>query len=149
MDAGRGSGWSVIGRWLQPLPPPQKDVSYLQQWLENFVMSFERVIALPSLEPRRPEEVVSEIPVLPREVLQVLIQRLGQSVALIPREEGGGAGLGQALLLLKFFSIICRWVTPPRGHPDPPHGPLQPPLPIPVIPVPIPEQQDPGQPHGR
>ncbi|NWT01862.1 NBEL2 protein, partial [Mionectes macconnelli] len=87
---------------------PQKDVSYLQQWLENFVMSFERVIALPSLEPRRPEEAVSEIPVLPREVLQVLSQRLGQSVALIPQEEGGGAGLGQALLLLKFFSIICR-----------------------------------------
>ncbi|XP_039242576.1 disintegrin and metalloproteinase domain-containing protein 28 [Pipra filicauda] len=86
----------------------KKDVSYLQQWLENFVMSFERVITLPSLEPRRPEEAVSEIPVLPREVLQVLIQRLGQSVALIPREEGGGAGLGQALLLLKFFSIICR-----------------------------------------
>ncbi|NWU85809.1 NBEL2 protein, partial [Onychorhynchus coronatus] len=93
--------------------PPQKDVSYLQQWLENFVMSFERVIALPSLEPRRPEEAVSEIPVLPREVLQVLSQRLGQSVALIPREEAGGAGLGQALLLLKFFSIISRW--PERG----------------------------------
>ncbi|NWR38628.1 NBEL2 protein, partial [Tachuris rubrigastra] len=115
---------------------PQKDVSYLQQWLENFVMSFERVIALPSLEPRRPEEAVSEIPVLPREVLQVLSQRLGQSVALIPREEGGGAGLGQALLLLKFFSIICRWVTP-RPPPAPP------PVPIPVIP----EQQDPVQPQ--
>ncbi|KAK4826633.1 hypothetical protein QYF61_010561 [Mycteria americana] len=71
-------------------------------------MNFEKIIALPSLEPRRPEESVSEIPVLPREVLQVLSQRLGQCVAQLPREEGGGTSLGQALLLLKFFIIICR-----------------------------------------
>ncbi|KAM6339007.1 LOW QUALITY PROTEIN: neurobeachin-like protein 2 [Podargus strigoides] len=86
----------------------KKDLSYLQQWLEAFVMNFEKIIALPSLEPRRPEESVSEIPVLPREVLQVLSQRLGQCVTQIPREEGGGGSLGQALLLLKFFIIICR-----------------------------------------
>ncbi|XP_065523059.1 neurobeachin-like protein 2 isoform X4 [Lathamus discolor] len=86
----------------------KKDLSYLQQWLEAFVMNFEKIIALPSLEPRRPEESVSEIPVLPREVLQVLSQRLGQCVAQVPREEGAGASLGQALLLLKFFIIICR-----------------------------------------
>ncbi|KFV74013.1 Neurobeachin-like 2, partial [Dryobates pubescens] len=79
-----------------------------QQWLEAFVMNFEKIIALPSLEPRRPEESVSEIPVLPREVLQVLSQRLGQCVAQLPREEGTGSSLGQALLLLKFFIIICR-----------------------------------------
>lgn len=65
----------------------------------------------PRFPRRRPEESVSEIPVLPREVLQVLSQRLGQCVAQVPREEGGGASLGQALLLLKFFIIICRWVT--------------------------------------
>ncbi|KAF1565972.1 UNVERIFIED_CONTAM: Neurobeachin-like protein 2, partial [Eudyptes pachyrhynchus] len=88
--------------------PLQKDLSYLQQWLEAFVMNFEKIIALPSLEPRRPEESASEIPALPREVLQVLSQRLGQCVAQVPREEGGGASLGQALLLLKFFIIICR-----------------------------------------
>ncbi|NXX85868.1 NBEL2 protein, partial [Urocolius indicus] len=88
--------------------PLQKDLSYLQQWLEAFVMNFEKIIAVPSLEPRRPEESVSEIPVLPREVLQVLSQRLGQSVAQVPREGGSGASLGQALLLLKFFIIICR-----------------------------------------
>ncbi|NXT30836.1 NBEL2 protein, partial [Pelecanoides urinatrix] len=93
--------------------PLQKDLSYLQQWLEAFVMNFEKIIALPSLEPRRPEESVSEIPVLPPEVLQVLSQRLGQCVAQVRREEGGGTSLGQALLLLKFFIIICRWVTPP------------------------------------
>ena len=57
---------------------------------------------------------------LPREVVQVLSQRLGHCVAQVPREEGGGAGLGQALLLLKFFIIICRWVTDPPG---PPTGP--------------------------
>lgn len=32
---------------------PQKDVSYLQQWLEAFVSSFERLIDVQSLEPRR------------------------------------------------------------------------------------------------
>lgn len=57
---------------------------------------------------RRPEESVSEIPVLPREVLQVLSQRLGHCVVQVPREEGAGGSLGQALLLLKFFIIICR-----------------------------------------
>ncbi|XP_059693893.1 neurobeachin-like protein 2 isoform X3 [Haemorhous mexicanus] len=89
-------------------PRGQKDLSYLQQWLEAFVTSFERVIALPSLEPRRPEEPGTEIPALPREVLQVLSQRLGHCVALGTRDGDRGTGLGQALLLLKFFIIICR-----------------------------------------
>lgn len=31
----------------------QKDVSYLQQWLEAFVASFERLIDVQSLEPRK------------------------------------------------------------------------------------------------
>lgn len=34
-------------------PPLQKDVGYLQQWLEAFVASFERLIDVHSLEPRR------------------------------------------------------------------------------------------------
>lgn len=34
-------------------PLLQKDVSYLQQWLEAFVASFERLIDVNSLEPRR------------------------------------------------------------------------------------------------
>ncbi|NXV12005.1 NBEL2 protein, partial [Cepphus grylle] len=104
--------------------PLQKDLSYLQQWLEAFVMNFEKIIALPSLEPRRPEESVSEIPVLPREVLVVLSQRLGQCVVQIPREEGAGSSLGQALLLLKFFIIICRWVTSHHHHHHHPHHTL-------------------------
>ncbi|XP_026698479.1 neurobeachin-like protein 2 [Athene cunicularia] len=109
-----GADWSArpqvvpLCMLIAPFSPLQKDLSYLQQWLEAFVMNFEKIIALPSLEPRRPEEPVSEIPVLPQEVLQVLSQRLGHCVAQVPREEGGGASLGQALLLLKFFIIICR-----------------------------------------
>lgn len=70
---------------------------------------------------RRPEESASEIPVLPREVVQVLSQRLGHCVAQVPREGGTGGSLGQALLLLKFFIIISRWVTPP---PPPSPAPL-------------------------
>lgn len=52
-----------VGTARVPLPPQknqptrasllQKDLAYLQQWLEAFVMNFEKVIAVPSLEPRR------------------------------------------------------------------------------------------------
>lgn len=66
------------------------------------------ILPPPTPPHRRPEESVSEIPVLPREVLQVLSQRLGHCVVQVPREEGPGGSLGQALLLLKFFIIICR-----------------------------------------
>lgn len=38
---------------LAPPSRPQKDVNYLQQWLEAFVASFERLIDVQSLEPRR------------------------------------------------------------------------------------------------
>lgn len=68
--------------------------------------------------PPRPEDPGSEIPALPREVLQVLSQRLGHSVALGTRDGDRGTGLGQALLLLKFFIIICRWVTPNPSVPS-------------------------------
>ncbi|XP_074841359.1 neurobeachin-like protein 2 isoform X2 [Carettochelys insculpta] len=86
----------------------QKDLTYLQQWLEAFVMNFEKIIAVQSLEPRRPEESVSEIPLLPRDVLHVLSQQLALYVTQISREEVAEAGLGQALLHIKFFIIICR-----------------------------------------
>lgn len=39
--------------WHVHFSPLQKDVSYLQQWLEAFVASFERLIDVQSLEPRR------------------------------------------------------------------------------------------------
>ncbi|XP_007499793.2 neurobeachin-like protein 2 isoform X6 [Monodelphis domestica] len=83
--------------------PVEKDLSYLHQWLEAFVTSFEKVIAVHSLEPRRPEEATSEIPLLPQNVLQVLGQQLGLCAECL-----GEANLTQALLLLKFFIIICR-----------------------------------------
>uniref|UniRef100_A0A7M4E3Q1 Neurobeachin-like protein 2 n=1 Tax=Crocodylus porosus TaxID=8502 RepID=A0A7M4E3Q1_CROPO len=73
----------------------QKDLTYLQQWLETFVMNFEKIITVQSLEPRRPEDSISEIPLLPRDVLHVLSQQLTHC-------------LSQALLLVKFFIIICR-----------------------------------------
>ncbi|XP_069067022.1 neurobeachin-like protein 2 isoform X2 [Pleurodeles waltl] len=90
------------------VPPCQKDLHYLQQWLEVFVASFEKVIAVHSLEPRRPEDSVSEIPLLPRDVLQVLSQQLGNCVHRFSSEESAEAGLCQGLLLIKFFIIICR-----------------------------------------
>ncbi|XP_039377605.1 neurobeachin-like protein 2 isoform X7 [Mauremys reevesii] len=86
----------------------KKDLTYLQQWLEAFVMNFEKIIAVQSLDPRRPEDSVSEIPLLPRDVLHVLSQQLAHCVAQIARGEAAEAGLGQALLHVKFFIIICR-----------------------------------------
>ncbi|XP_059585234.1 neurobeachin-like protein 2 isoform X1 [Alligator mississippiensis] len=86
----------------------KKDLTYLQQWLEAFVMNFEKIITVQSLEPRRPEDSVSEIPLLPRDVLHVLSQQLTHCVAQISCKEAAEAGLSQALLLIKFFIIICR-----------------------------------------
>uniref|UniRef100_A0A8D0HAD2 Neurobeachin like 2 n=1 Tax=Sphenodon punctatus TaxID=8508 RepID=A0A8D0HAD2_SPHPU len=89
----------------------KEDLTYLQQWLETFVVNFEKIIAVHSLEPRRPEDSVSEIPLLPRDVLQVLTQQLTRCVSQIARQEAAEAGLSQALLLIKFFIIICRYLT--------------------------------------
>uniref|UniRef100_A0A8C3XMD2 Neurobeachin-like protein 2 n=1 Tax=Chelydra serpentina TaxID=8475 RepID=A0A8C3XMD2_CHESE len=58
----------------------------------------------------RPEDSVSEIPLLPRDVLHVLSQQLAHCVAQIAREEAAEAGLSQALLHVKFFIIICRFL---------------------------------------
>ena len=48
--------------------------------------------------PCRPEEAGAEVPLLPRDALHVLAEQL---------DEGD---LEQALLLLKLFVILCRWV---------------------------------------
>ncbi|XP_020371025.1 neurobeachin-like protein 2 isoform X1 [Rhincodon typus] len=87
----------------------KKDPHYLQQWLEAFVTSFERVIDVSTYEPlqRRPEEMVAEIPLLPGNVLQVLSQQLSECVQRLSTEEAE-IGLGQAQLLIKFLIIICR-----------------------------------------
>ncbi|XP_066487542.1 neurobeachin-like protein 2 [Tiliqua scincoides] len=86
----------------------KKDLAYLQQWLEAFVTNFEKIIAVHSLEPRRPEESVSEIPLLPDNVLHLLTQQLTYCVSQISRQDVVEVGLNQALLLVKFFIIICR-----------------------------------------
>ncbi|XP_075884079.1 neurobeachin-like protein 2 isoform X3 [Nelusetta ayraudi] len=92
----------------------KKDVNYLQQWLEAFVASFERLIDVQSLEPRRLEECSSEVPLLPREVLVLLGTKLWESTAQLSvatEQSGGGGGGGgtpRPLLLVKFFIIVCR-----------------------------------------
>ncbi|KAM4688208.1 neurobeachin-like protein 2 [Discoglossus pictus] len=85
-----------------------KDLNYLQQWLEVFVTNFEKIIAVHTLEPRRPEDSASEIPVLPPYLLTVLSQQLGHCTEDISSPQGADASLCQALLLLKFFIIISR-----------------------------------------
>ncbi|KAM4821388.1 neurobeachin-like protein 2 [Thomomys bottae] len=74
----------------------QKDLGYLQQWLKAFVGAFEKSISLSSLEPRRPEEVGTEVPLLPLDALHVLAEQLEQE------------DLEQVLLVLKLFIILCR-----------------------------------------
>uniref|UniRef100_A0A286Y0J3 Neurobeachin-like protein 2 n=1 Tax=Cavia porcellus TaxID=10141 RepID=A0A286Y0J3_CAVPO len=74
-----------------------KDLGYLQQWVKTFVGTFEKSISLSSLEPRRPEEAGAEVPLLPLDSLNVLAKQLDHR------------DLGQALLLLKLFIVLCRW----------------------------------------
>ncbi|XP_062970054.1 neurobeachin-like protein 2 isoform X1 [Cynocephalus volans] len=74
----------------------QKDLGYLQQWLQAFVGAFEKTVSLLSLEPRRPEEAGAEVPLLPLDALHVLAEQLDVG------------DLEQALLLLKLFIILCR-----------------------------------------
>ncbi|KAM7336917.1 hypothetical protein ACRRTK_003036 [Alexandromys fortis] len=81
-------------------PGVQKDLGYLQQWLKAFVGAFEKSISLSSLEPRRPEETGAEVPLLPLDALHSLAEQLDQD------------DLEQALLLLKLFIILCRWLFP-------------------------------------
>ncbi|KAK2844496.1 hypothetical protein Q5P01_011155 [Channa striata] len=85
-----------------------KDVSYLQQWLEAFVASFERLIDVQSLEPRRLEECSSEVPLLPREVLVLLSTQLWHSALHLSRPAESNSSTPHPLLLIKFFIIVCR-----------------------------------------
>ncbi|KAK0134568.1 Neurobeachin-like protein 2 [Merluccius polli] len=84
-----------------------KDVGYLQQWLEAFVASFERLIDVQSLEPRRLEECSSEVPLLPREVLVFLSTQLWHSALHLSGAEQNSS-IPHPLLLIKFFIIVCR-----------------------------------------
>ncbi|XP_031760024.1 neurobeachin-like protein 2 isoform X1 [Xenopus tropicalis] len=94
--------------WEIALHPNKKDLNYLQQWLEAFVTNFEKIILVQTLEPRRPEDSSSEIPVLPRDVLRVLSQQLRRCTEDLASGQEADTSLCQAFLLLKFFIIISR-----------------------------------------
>ncbi|XP_061771757.1 neurobeachin-like protein 2 isoform X2 [Nerophis ophidion] len=86
----------------------KKDVAYLQQWLEAFVMSFERLIDVHSLEPRRPVECTSDVPQLPKEVLVFLSNQIWQSGLHLTGSHDSNNSIPHPLLLLKFLIIVCR-----------------------------------------
>uniref|UniRef100_A0A671PHP8 Neurobeachin-like protein 2 n=1 Tax=Sinocyclocheilus anshuiensis TaxID=1608454 RepID=A0A671PHP8_9TELE len=94
----------------------QKDVVYLQQWLEAFVASFEKAIDVQSTEPRRLEEWSVNVPLLPKEVLVFLSTQLWHS-ALHMSGQDQSSTAPHPLLLIKFFIIICRSV-PTEHRPD-------------------------------
>uniref|UniRef100_A0A671M502 Neurobeachin-like protein 2 n=1 Tax=Sinocyclocheilus anshuiensis TaxID=1608454 RepID=A0A671M502_9TELE len=83
------------------------NVTYLQQWLEAFVASFEKVIDVQSTEPRRLEEWSTDVPLLPKEVLVFLSTQLWHS-ALHMSGQDQSSTAPHPLLLIKFFIIICR-----------------------------------------
>ncbi|XP_035386698.1 neurobeachin-like protein 2 isoform X2 [Electrophorus electricus] len=85
----------------------KKDVGYLQQWLETFVATFEKIIDVQSLEPRRLEEWNAEVQCLPREVLVFLGTQLWHSVLHLSGQDQSNP-TPHPLLLIKFFIIICR-----------------------------------------
>uniref|UniRef100_A0A8C1KF72 Neurobeachin-like protein 2 n=1 Tax=Cyprinus carpio TaxID=7962 RepID=A0A8C1KF72_CYPCA len=84
-------------------------VVYLQQWLEAFVASFEKVIDVQSTEPRRLEEWSVDVPLLPKEVLVFLSTQLWHS-ALHMSGQDQSSTAPHPLLLIKFFIIICECV---------------------------------------
>ncbi|XP_045064507.1 neurobeachin-like protein 2 isoform X2 [Coregonus clupeaformis] len=57
----------------------KKDVGCLQQWLEAFVASFEKLVDVQSLEPRRLEDYIAEVPLVPRDVLVLFSDQLWHS----------------------------------------------------------------------
>ncbi|XP_057195455.1 neurobeachin-like protein 2 isoform X2 [Triplophysa rosa] len=85
----------------------KKDVGYLQQWLETFVASFEKVIDVQSTEPRRLEEWSADVPLLPKEVLLFLSTQLWHSALHLSGQDQTSTA-PQPLLIIKFFIIICR-----------------------------------------
>ncbi|XP_052002928.1 neurobeachin-like protein 2 isoform X2 [Xyrauchen texanus] len=84
-----------------------KDAGYLQQWLEAFVASFEKVIDVQSTEPRRLEEWSTDVPLLPKDVLVFLSTQLWHSALHLSGQDQNSTA-PHPLLLIKFFIIICR-----------------------------------------
>ncbi|XP_045552936.1 neurobeachin-like protein 2 isoform X4 [Salmo salar] len=57
----------------------KKDEGCLQQWLEAFVASFEKLVDVQSLDPRRLEDYIAEVPLVPRDVLVFFSDQLSHS----------------------------------------------------------------------
>ncbi|XP_072536841.1 neurobeachin-like protein 2 [Salminus brasiliensis] len=111
MSVSWGVSWRMASKerlyelWM--LYYTKKDVGYLQQWLEAFVATFEKIIDVQSLEPRRLEEHSAEVPLLPRDVLVFLSTQLWHSVLHLSGQNQSNTA-PHPLLLIKFFIIICR-----------------------------------------
>ncbi|XP_035806510.2 neurobeachin-like protein 2 isoform X2 [Amphiprion ocellaris] len=110
MSNHKGDGMASTDRlyelWM--LYYTKKDVSYLQQWLEVFVASFERLIDVQSLEPRRLEDSSSDVPLLPRDALVLLSTQLWHSALHLSGASEHKSNTPHPLLLIKFFIIVCR-----------------------------------------
>ncbi|KAM9487748.1 neurobeachin-like protein 2 [Clarias gariepinus] len=89
--------------WTLTERQPQKD---LQPCLEAFVASFEKIIDVQSLEPRRLEEWNAEVPVVPRDFLVFLGTQLWHSVLHLSGQAQSNS-TPHPLLLIKFFIITC------------------------------------------
>ncbi|XP_036792052.1 neurobeachin-like protein 2 isoform X3 [Oncorhynchus mykiss] len=72
-----------------------KDEGCLQQWLEAFVASFEKLVDVQSLEPRRLENYIAEVPLVPRDILVFLSDQLSHSAIHL----SGGDSNNSTLLL--------------------------------------------------
>ncbi|KAJ8004840.1 hypothetical protein DPEC_G00140480 [Dallia pectoralis] len=84
----------------------KKDLGYLQQWLVAFVTSFEKLVDVQSLEPRRLEEGCEDVPLLPRDALVLLSTQMWHSALHL--SGGGDCNSPHPLLLIRFFIIVCR-----------------------------------------
>lgn len=55
----------------------------------------------------------SEVPLLPRDLLEFLGTQLGRSVLHLSADGDHSSSTPHPLLLLKFFTIVCRWGQAP------------------------------------
>uniref|UniRef100_A0A8C7K909 Neurobeachin-like protein 2 n=1 Tax=Oncorhynchus kisutch TaxID=8019 RepID=A0A8C7K909_ONCKI len=86
-----------------------KDEGCLQQWLEAFVASFEKLVDVQSLEPRRLENYITEVPLIPRDILVFFSDQLSHSAIHLSGGDSNNSTLTlHPLLLIKFFIIVCR-----------------------------------------
>ncbi|KAL0985478.1 hypothetical protein UPYG_G00157390 [Umbra pygmaea] len=85
----------------------KRDLGYLQQWLEAFVSTFQKLVDVQSLEPRRPDEGCEDVPLLPRDALVSLSTQMWHSALHLSGGDNNSSS-PHPLLLIKFFIIVCR-----------------------------------------